>query len=401
MRALPRQHPVAQVGELETDERRHRVADVPVAVRERAEELVVGWETAQECEFADGAEPVLLRMRVTAVADVGALALDRHARPVPPQPAILVGVRPEVARGDEPLHRRREQTIRVWPPEQVEPRPAVPRDRPHALHTERLGETRRPVVWVARMSLACCDGREMGDGTSHGDALGRRRQFAPQVAQRVDPPSIAHRDDEGTLADLRQAEVREHVYLPGHGVPHRVQRGAEVLVVVREVPANELAGVLHHEDRRTKRGHELARALDQPVASVVAFVVLAVRPAEPRAWRARDQHVEFATPEAHVAHELLGRVGRDVCLPRREADVRLVRGVALQRPHAAARLADLRIHREHGAKRLMASEAETHPPRAGEQIPEGERRRAIHRVAVLACRCMRADVIRCVAARTP
>lgn len=112
---------MAGVRELETDERRDRVADVTVTVRQRAEKFVSGGEPAQQREFTDGAEPILLRVGVPAVADMGALTLDRHARPIPPQPPVLVGVRTEVARRDELHHRGCEQAPTTGPFEQVEP----------------------------------------------------------------------------------------------------------------------------------------------------------------------------------------------------------------------------------------------------------------------------------------
>lgn len=168
--------------------------------------------------------------------------------------------------------------------------------------------------------------------------------------------------------------------------------------MVREVAADEFARVLHDEDRRAKRGHELARPLDQTVTPVVPLVVLAVHSAEPRAGCAGDQHVELAALDPRLMHELLGRVDREVGLARREANVGLVRGVALQRPHPAARLADLCIDREDRAKRGVALEAEAHASRAGEQVPESERCLAIHRFVTFAC--MHHDLIRCGSART-
>src|SRR5580693_5443514 len=105
-RADARQDPGAQPRELVADEGRHRVADVAVHVRQRAAKGVVPREALEQCHLPHRAEPILLRMGISAVADVSALSLDGDGGLVPPQPAIDVRVTAKIAALDSPGHGR-------------------------------------------------------------------------------------------------------------------------------------------------------------------------------------------------------------------------------------------------------------------------------------------------------
>src|SRR5690606_8191167 len=105
-RPSPAQDPRADARELAGDERRHGGAEMSVPVRQRADKDVACRKALQNSQFAYRAEPILLRVGVTTIADVSALALDGGCGTVPGEPTINIGEAAQLAQSHESPHAR-------------------------------------------------------------------------------------------------------------------------------------------------------------------------------------------------------------------------------------------------------------------------------------------------------
>ncbi len=236
-------------------------------------ELVVTRETLQQGHLPDGAQPILLRMGVAAVADVAALTLDGHRGAVPPQPSVDVWVTAKVAARDPAGHGRREEHGPVRMIDEVRPPTAVARDRRQATLIKPRPEGGRDVQRIGRVPLSRRDRRQVPDRPSDVGCLGVHAPPAPEVAQAAHRQRPADSDDDGPLPPLRQAELGQEVDVSGRSVAEAGQLVEQCAQVTAEPAGNDLASVLDEHDVWPQQGRVLADPTDQAVAMVVVQVI--------------------------------------------------------------------------------------------------------------------------------